>query len=174
MTIRNQAQGIASLGRYGDSMLIHMNPDEIRMLSQMGELTVNPRTGLPEAFLGLSGDRWKGILKGVGSIAAPMLGSLIPGIGTALGAALASSLYSGVTDRDLKKALLSGATAYAGGKAFEGAKKAVGAGRVAAEEASRQGALATMTADTSNLMKSFAEKLPSRLGHAWVLRVFQS
>lgn len=50
--------GIASLaqqGRGGDSMLVHMRPDEVagmqRMARQAGtSMTVNPRTGLPEAF----------------------------------------------------------------------------------------------------------------------------
>ncbi len=50
--------GIASLarqGRGGDSMLVHMRPDEVasmqRMARQAGtSMTINPRTGLPEAF----------------------------------------------------------------------------------------------------------------------------
>lgn len=50
--------GIASIarqGRGGDSMLVHMRPDEVsamqRMARQAGtSMTTNPRTGLPEAF----------------------------------------------------------------------------------------------------------------------------
>lgn len=50
--------GIASLarqGRGGDSMLVHMRPDEVagmqRMARQAGtSMTINPQTGLPEAF----------------------------------------------------------------------------------------------------------------------------
>jgi hypothetical protein len=49
------SQGLASLGRNGDSMLVHMNPTEVAGLqslamSQGGSLTINPDTGLPEAF----------------------------------------------------------------------------------------------------------------------------
>ena len=51
------AQGLASLGRYGDSMMVHMNPNEVAGLQQLAEvngttLTINPDTGMPEAFLG--------------------------------------------------------------------------------------------------------------------------
>jgi hypothetical protein len=47
-------QGIASLGRGQDSMLVHMTPGEVQGLqrlamSQGGSLTINPQTGLPEA-----------------------------------------------------------------------------------------------------------------------------
>ena len=47
-----RAQDLASKGRYGDSMLVHMNPSEVRGLEQgrgVG-LTRNPDTGLPEAI----------------------------------------------------------------------------------------------------------------------------
>lgn len=48
-------QDLASQGRYGDSMLVHMSPQEVGGLqalarSQGGSLTTNPDTGLPEAF----------------------------------------------------------------------------------------------------------------------------
>lgn len=37
-------------GRMGDTELVHMSKPEVNMLRRMGELTMNPRTGLPEAF----------------------------------------------------------------------------------------------------------------------------
>jgi hypothetical protein len=52
------ASGLASLGRRGDSMLVHMQPHEVAGLQALamahgGSLTINPHTGLPEAsFLG--------------------------------------------------------------------------------------------------------------------------
>ncbi len=52
MNPMNTAQGIASLGRGGDTMLVHMRPDEVAMMSRDGRTTVNPRTGLPERYLG--------------------------------------------------------------------------------------------------------------------------
>jgi hypothetical protein len=53
--IHQASQGLASLGRNGDSMLVHMSPKEVAGLqglamAQGGSLTINPDTGLPEAF----------------------------------------------------------------------------------------------------------------------------
>jgi hypothetical protein len=55
MTTSHTAQGLASLGRYGDSMLVHMSPHEVAGLNYLAKkqgtkLTINPDTGLPEAF----------------------------------------------------------------------------------------------------------------------------
>tara|TARA_R100000951_G_scaffold27324_1_gene23250 strand:+ start:6512 stop:7204 length:693 start_codon:yes stop_codon:yes gene_type:complete len=41
---------LALKGRQGDTELIHMSKPEVNVLERMGKLTVNPRTGLPEAF----------------------------------------------------------------------------------------------------------------------------
>ena len=48
------AQGLASLGRGSDSMLVHMAPEEVAGLQALalkhgGTLTINPETGLAEA-----------------------------------------------------------------------------------------------------------------------------
>jgi hypothetical protein len=53
--MNQSAQGLASLGRNGDSMLMHVSPREVQGLqglamAQGGSLTINPDTGLPEAF----------------------------------------------------------------------------------------------------------------------------
>ena len=53
--ISQTAQGLASLGRNGDSMLVHMSPEEIGGLQALGQITghklhTNPHTGMPEAF----------------------------------------------------------------------------------------------------------------------------
>ena len=56
--------GIASLGRYGDTMLAHITPSEARLLKRMGGSgTINPQTGLPEFFIIKA---VKGALKGIG------------------------------------------------------------------------------------------------------------
>ena len=49
------AKGLASLGRNGDTMLMHVSPSEVNGLRALGamtgrEITTNPHTGLPEAF----------------------------------------------------------------------------------------------------------------------------
>ena len=48
------AQLLADKGRNGDSMLVHMTPDEVQKLQQIAaqngtSMTINPHTGLPEA-----------------------------------------------------------------------------------------------------------------------------
>ena len=48
--LSEQVQNIAQKGRMGDSMLMHVNPEEVRGLSSVAPITVNPETGLPEAF----------------------------------------------------------------------------------------------------------------------------
>jgi len=40
--------GLASKGRYGDTMIAHINPQEAEMLMEEGGSgTINPMTGLP-------------------------------------------------------------------------------------------------------------------------------
>jgi hypothetical protein len=55
MATHQLAQGLASLGRHGDSMLMHVSPEEVAGLNALGKMTghklhTNPDTGMPEAF----------------------------------------------------------------------------------------------------------------------------
>jgi len=51
----NQYANLASKGRFGDTMLAHINPQEAGLLTAMGGSgTINPQTGLPE-FYGFGG-----------------------------------------------------------------------------------------------------------------------
>ena len=112
-------EGIASVladqGRYGDSMLVHMNPAEVQglaSLSPTGSLTVNPQTGQPEAFLGM-------ILGALGSLSAgtgvaATLG--LSGLSSAALGAIGSGLGTFIETGDLKKGLLGGLTGYGIGK----------------------------------------------------------
>lgn len=55
MNYAHTAQNIASKGRFGDSVLVHMTPREVGGLQALARkhgtsLTINPNTGLPEAF----------------------------------------------------------------------------------------------------------------------------
>lgn len=47
---RELAKKLAKHGRNGDTELVHMSKAEVRTLTALGELTVNPKTGLKEAF----------------------------------------------------------------------------------------------------------------------------
>lgn len=95
MSMHEVAKHLSAMGRNGDSMLVHMSPAEVRTMNGIaslsgGGLTVNPETGLPEAFS--FGNFFKSLLPTiVGAVAAPLTGggSLIPVLaGAATGAAL--------------------------------------------------------------------------------------
>ena len=108
MTIQNQVKNIAQQGRFGDSTLVHMAPSEVAGLAQMGQMTINPQTGLPEAFS----------LKDAIPIAASIVGGVFGG---PVGAGLGSGLATGILEGDLKKGLMAGLTSYGLGAIFQGA-----------------------------------------------------
>ncbi len=107
------AQGLADLGRRGDSTLVHMQPREVAGLQALakahgGSLTTNPDTGLPEAsFLG------------------DVLGTVAP---IAAGFALGPAGF-GVFNSALTAGLAVGAGAYAlTGDPMKGLSAGLGAG----------------------------------------------
>jgi hypothetical protein len=109
------AQGVASLGRNGESMLVHMQPREVAGLQALamqggGSLTINPETGLPEA--GWFGD----ILGAVAPIAAGFaLGPAGFGIfESALGAGLAVGAGAFALTGDPMKGVAAGLGGYGG------------------------------------------------------------
>lgn len=71
-----QGRELAAKGRHGDSMLLHVSPKEVHGLASLGALTgrrvtINPATGLPEAF------DFSSLLPAIAAIAT----SFIPGVG---------------------------------------------------------------------------------------------
>lgn len=103
------AEQVASKGRGGDSTLMHIDPSELAGIAALlgHEVTINPETGLPEAF------SWKKLLGAVGlGLSAAMLA--IPGLQPAAIAGLKGStaaLLSGV----VVPSLVSGAAGLAAG-----------------------------------------------------------
>lgn len=134
---------LASRGRNGDSVLVHMAPEELKGLQGLaaahgGKLSVNPDTGLYEASF---------LKKILPMIAGAVLPS-IPGVGQfaktigfgseALGTALLVGGATGLIEGDLKKGLMAGLGAYSGATLSEGLKAASIAGtpaEIAAEAA---------------------------------------
>lgn len=110
MQHKNTSGGIAALaakGRNGDSTLVHMTHEEVAALQRLAKqngttLTINPETGLPEAF------SLKSFLPMAAGIAGsffgipPMVTAGVLGGGTAL------------TSGDLSKGLMAGLGAYGG------------------------------------------------------------
>ena len=52
MDAKKQAQELAQKGRYGDTMLMHINPKEVEGIASVLPITINPETGQPEMFIG--------------------------------------------------------------------------------------------------------------------------
>jgi hypothetical protein len=119
--LANVAQNLAERGRKGDSMLVHMAPEEIAGLralarAQGTDMTINPRTGLPEAF------SLKKLFKAA-SFILPFVP--IPGL-FGMSSLLTKSIFSGIAAGasakggfDLKQALGGGLRAYALGSLGE-------------------------------------------------------
>lgn len=100
------AQELQSYGRNGDSMLIHMHPDEVKGLQQLamahgGSLTINPHTGLPEA----------GFLK---KLLPTILGAVLAPFTGGLSAALIVGAGYTVATGSLQKGLMAGLGAFGG------------------------------------------------------------
>ena len=118
MSLELAAQHLASRGRKGDTMLVHMAPQEVSGLQALakahgGTLTVNPDTGLPEAnFLKrlLPTLIGAGLMFATGGAAAPGLFGLSNAATIGLGVGGLETLRTG----DLGKGLMAGLGAYGG------------------------------------------------------------
>ena len=106
--------GLANLmamrGRMGDTELVHMSKPEIKGLASLGQLTVNPDTGLPEAF------KLKSLLPTIAGIGA----AVATGGGSLLIPAVATGLTSAVVNKDIGRGLFDGLLSYAGGSIMKG------------------------------------------------------
>ena len=110
---------LASRGRNGDSVLVHMAPQEVAGLQQLamahgGSLSINPETGLYEANIlkKLLPMIIGAVLPGV-----PVLGNIASTVGfgnAALGTGLLVGGATALIEGDLKKGLMAGLGAYSG------------------------------------------------------------
>ena len=113
--MQRQAERLANQGRYGDSMMVHMNPTEVQVLNQMapGGLTRNPQTGQPEAFA-LLGSLLASMLAKAGATAgatAAATGAATPAlakIGSALTLGTGSPLVAGALGSGVTTAIQTG------------------------------------------------------------------
>lgn len=100
-------QGIASLGRGPDTTLVHMSQPEVDALQKLamahgGSLTINPKTGLPEA----------GFLSSILPMAIGLGANVMfPGLGAMGTALLTGGLTAGLSG-NLQKGLLAGIGSY--------------------------------------------------------------
>jgi hypothetical protein len=124
--VSSTAQDLASRGRGGDTMLVHMAPHEVAGLNALArmqgtELTINPETGMPEAIK--LGKFFKTLapfipfIPGVGQFLAPAFGALgMGGFSPLLQKAITSGVIGGFSGPkggfDLQRGLMQGITAY--------------------------------------------------------------
>jgi hypothetical protein len=112
LSLEHVAKSLEKHGRKGDTMLMHVNPTELQVLeSMLGKTTVNPTTGLPEAF------SWKKLLAGLGVVGAGALtaftgGAAAPLLAPALAAAGIGTSISSIFDKGKKKSTASEAGEY--------------------------------------------------------------
>ena len=133
MAYNQTAKGISALGRKGDDTLLHVNKEELAGLQALlGPISVNPDTGLPEAFA------WKDVLTtgaigilgaltgGAAMAAAPAIGvsgsmAVGAGQGALLGGALSSAEGKGFNSGALGGAISGGLGGYGGAGSFDAA-----------------------------------------------------
>ena len=120
MSLVEAAEAVRQRGRYGDSVLMHVNPQEAEALAagSGGYLTTNPDTGLPEAFLpallpilgGIGGTALatSGALAGLGGLGAFMTAN--PYMAGAVGSALGKTLGTGDLGEGVKTGLFAALT----------------------------------------------------------------
>jgi hypothetical protein len=159
-------QGLASLGRGQDSMLVHMTPGEVQGLQQLamaagGSLTINPHTGLAEA--------------GFLSSMLPMLASAVGAyLGGPMGATAAGAIVGGMTNKKnpLMGAISGGISGYGTSGLMSGldaaGEAAIGAnalGNTGLAEATKQAALEgiTLPADYTRLYGATSGATPTQI-----------
>ena len=161
------ANQLAGYGRYGDSQLVHMNPIEVQMLSRLsptGQLTRNPQTGQPEAFLPFLAPLLGSFLgnAALGSTLAGALGS--KALGAAAAGALGSAAATTAVTGDLEQGIMSGITGFGIGSALGGLGELTKAGTTAAGTAA-QGATQA-AADTTTQLATQIPQVAEGFGSA--------
>tara|TARA_R110000737_G_scaffold353478_1_gene405930 strand:+ start:997 stop:2445 length:1449 start_codon:yes stop_codon:yes gene_type:complete len=158
--------GLSSLmamkGRQGDTELIHMTKPEIAGLASLGKITINPDTGLPEAFSLkslLPTLAAIGITAATGGAGAP---ALFAGSSFVLPAVAAGATSAIVNDGDLGAIAFDGLLAGAGGalgSTLAGAGEAT-AGLDAVGGATSAGLPTAIAPATTDLLTATASTLP--------------
>jgi len=101
----SSVQKVQSQGRYGDSMLVHMSPQEVGGLQSLARLngktmTINPQTGMPEAF------SLQSLIPTIaGAALTPILGPMAP---------LVVGGLAGLATGSLEKGIMAGLGAFGG------------------------------------------------------------
>lgn len=143
MATHQIAQGIAQLGRNGDSTLVHMQPHEVAGLQAIAKangtsLTINPETGLPEAFS--LGGFFKSMLPTIAGAAVSMIPGMQPfGLSAMQSGILAGAATGALTNKKnpLMGAAMGGLGGYGGANLATAASKFNPAAMDMADDAAR-------------------------------------
>ena len=144
-SVAREARGLASLGRGGDTMLVHMTPEEVAGLRALAiregtDLTINPETGLPEAGR-LSRVFRRVILPAAAAyFGAPYLGGGAAGIANA---AMLIGTGAALKTGNFQEGLQIGLAAYGGANLASSAFGAPGAGAAGTTTTTTTGAPST-------------------------------
>jgi len=166
---------MAARGRGGDTELVHMTRPEVRRLEATGLMSLNPRTGLPEYFLGGLKNFAKSLMKprNLAALAAGiMFGPAIYGaIGGAMGTGLFGTLATGalggaavggltgaIAGQDVPKSML-----YGGVTGIGGAAVGYGTGKWADSRALARGHQAQKVIDANKYRQQVAGVYPEKL-----------
>jgi hypothetical protein len=146
------AKALANQGRMSDSTLVHMNPQEVAGLQSLARqsgtsLTINPQTGLPEAF-------------NLSSILPVIAGAALTPVMGPMGAAMAVGGLGALMSGSVEQGLMMGLGAY-GGAGLAGSAANLAAPAAAAASAPTTAAIAAPSAiggaaGASGLMASAA------------------
>jgi hypothetical protein len=173
MSLHTLAHHMAGYGRNGDSMLMHVTPDEVHGLQRLamahgGSLTINPHTGLPEA--NIFSQAWKAIKPIAAPLAGFALDAFVPGLGTMLGGisnAAAAGLITGgigaLATGSLQKGLMAGLGAYGGASLSSGLSNI---GADAASQAATKSAYDAALATEGSASPQMAAEYAARQGQA--------
>jgi hypothetical protein len=124
--IAEAARIVANSGRYGDTMLAHINPREAQLLRKHGGSgTINPKTGLPEFIFKFLRKVWQAVWKPVKKFLKSDIGKIVsrialnvvlPGYGEVIYAGLQTAANDGSFGDIVKNMAIAGATQYLGGQ----------------------------------------------------------
>ena len=173
--LQEAAKGLAGLGREGDNLLVHMNPEELEGLASLGTITYNPITGLPEAFSLRKVFRKltsipRGIVKGVKKIAKSKAFRTIAPIALAIAAPYALphlAAAAGMGTVGVGAAAGTGLAGFLGGSSIGAAALTSGLGSlagnlVAGRNFGDAAKAALITGATAGLTKGIGNKMAGR------------
>lgn len=149
--MNSAARELASYGRHGDNMLLHVSRKELEGIRSLTgrNFTRNPDTGLPEAF------NFASLIPVIAGIAGTMIGG--PGVGAlAAGATSAgkTAIEGGSAGEALMSGLVSGATSFAGGQLMSGIGSAIAPAATQAAGTTASGAAGNVASQTAQSLAS--------------------